>query len=646
MKTTTPAQNIRPASAAQSSPLIGGAAAALLAAVMCYPESAWPREHLMLDLSVALFAVLTLTLGWTRAKTASLAGAPAVAAAAAFGLAFWALLRWSLTPYPFAGTEGVAAWCWMAMAMAAGFGAAWSAGAEGFTALRRGMTLAAAGFGAYAFYQYFALYPRNYAMLAAETGPVVTDLHTQSLLHALKERRVGGSLGTPNLYAAQLSIVAVFALSMLRERGALWKALGAAGLALSGAAMLITRSRGGLLTFIFALALGGLYFLCSRQGRSKNTGSGAIGAALAAALLSIQSHAWAMNETLWQRVTNISTIRERLYYWGIAVKVWLEHPLAGGGPGAFELNYMRLKPPGARESQYAHSWFFQSLADLGPLGAGLECLFWAALAWMLWRTLRPAKNEEITSAPARNEAAWLLVALAACCFNGLIEYAHAWRIFRLWIGFLAGGACGLMTLGAAVPSPAQRTPGRLKTLVSAAALLAVFITPVTVKLQMALQAATEAKWRQEGREYPEALEALERAARWQPDNPRYIVSQAPLLMALKRPAEALAKLDAGRRLNPYSASIESQAARIHAALGDSGAALTCLGRAIERYPSSVGYHLQRAALNASLKRPGAAREDLQYIEDNELPIWEYQEPQYAALRAQCRMKPYAPARGR
>ncbi|MCH8242074.1 MAG: O-antigen ligase family protein [Planctomycetes bacterium] len=108
-----------------------------------------------------------------------------------------------------------------------------------------------------------------------------------------------------------------------------------------------------------------------------------------------------------RRLTKITTIRERLTYWRIAVEIGSESPWLGRSPGAFQLFYPRHKPPTARESRYAHSWVFQTGSELGLVGLGLFGLFWLGVAKAgvsVYRCRPSTVGAEETAIPAQGSA--------------------------------------------------------------------------------------------------------------------------------------------------------------------------------------------------------------------------------------------------
>ncbi len=608
--------------------------AALCAGFAYYSEKAFPMENLGLCAVLGL-AALTGGIGCLAAGGAWrgrwLAGMGRLPALACVALALWALARWSAMDVRSEGVEWVLGLLWMSVAAAAGVAVASVAetaragGSERLLIyLRRCFVVAAAAAAAYAFYQYFIGMDRTLARMN-ETG-AVGDLGA-GITHALREKRVTGTLGDANLFAAQLLLLAPFCIGSLgRGEKPAWRAAGAFGWAMLAGALVLTASRGGMVAFALATAAG-----LAAVGWAWKRGAAARLAALvlcAALWLAADraAAATAGQAGLLDRLGNISTVRERLFYWAIAAKIWAAHPLAGGGPGRFALLYAALKSPMARESKYAHSWLMQDGSDLGLIGVALSILFWGGLAWMALRALR---------ARPLPERFWPLLALAALCFNGLFEFALQWRAFLVPAGMLAGIACG------AQPSDAFGRATRARGMIAALFCLGALVAAAAIGTpwQIALRYDTiRLDWIMGAADANDTVAAMAKASAWQPRDASFVLTEARARMALRQPAQAEELLKKAARLNPYSAEVHATYARLLLSRNRPDAARAELDEALKRYPSKLEYRMAKARLLLGLRRDAEAREVLESIETDRLPMYAEDRDALDAMRKSVGLK--------
>jgi O-antigen ligase/thioredoxin-like negative regulator of GroEL len=664
--------------------LLGALAGVLLAALWWLPSNVYPLQSLGLCLAfLAMGAALAATAAvaeagrrpgrsW-RARLAALVPVPATRLALA-AVSAWALARWRLAPVHALGRDWVVGLCWMAALAPAGAALARHGEGAAGAGFRRAMAAMAILLGFLAFWQYtFGYRQAEQALRATLSGPV-RDLETQSLLHVLNERRVAGRLGNPNLFAAQLAMLAVFAVGTLGEPRRRWQALGAAGWLAAAGALALTGSRGGALTFAVATTLAALTLWMGRSHRPRGetqdaratTGSTTtaclmatlVGAAALLASATARATAGATGRGVaggWlERLSRVDTIRERLFYWSIALKIWARHPIVGAGPGGFERLYPLYKSPLAHESQYAHSWVFQYGAELGIVGLALIGVVWAGVAWGWWRSARRAGTPR-ADAPAfandpaldaAREARWPLLAVAMLGLNGLVEFSLQWRVFLVAIGALAGLGCGLWKAanpGAIAAKPArQRWRAAMASLFCAltgVALAGAFV--VGVPYDLAAAAAWQGRLAQDAHDLDDAIAAHEEALRWEPDDSREMVALAGCLTTAGRSQEAWDFLLRAQATNPDSASTRAAQASWLDRAGRRQEALAKQSEAVAIYPTKVDYRLDRARLALDLGRAEAARADLEAIERGGWPVWEFQREPYNALRRRAGLAPAA-----
>lgn len=160
----------------------------------------------------------------------------------------------------------------------------------------------------------------------------------------------------------------------------------ATALAISGVAVVLTGSRGGLLAF---LAMAGLAFVlnffAARKQESESGGVGskvlvtAGGLALAAVVIGTALLIGGNDQVLRSigavsADTDVST--GRLHFWPIALKIFLANPLIGAGFDAFGVAFTKYDTwSGVFRVEQAHNDYLQILADGGIAGFACVAVF-------------------------------------------------------------------------------------------------------------------------------------------------------------------------------------------------------------------------------------------------------------------------------
>jgi hypothetical protein len=103
------------------------------------------------------------------------------------------------------------------------------------------------------------------------------------------------------------------------------------------------------------------------------------------------------------RLSDVGT--HRLSYWRVAVDVAADHPIAGAGPGAFAVEWLRRRTIDERVRN-AHSLELQTLADLGLVGFALLAAVLAATALATRRVL--GADRALAAGPAAAALTWAL----------------------------------------------------------------------------------------------------------------------------------------------------------------------------------------------------------------------------------------------
>jgi hypothetical protein len=620
-----------------------GAAAAMAAVVpFAFPSGAHPLQSLALAGFFLFVPAIAVSAIWTIDRPRALGALGSLGAIAAGALAAWSIWRWRSLYVPIVDAPGapsvwvsapgrpiVIAYLSLAVALAAGaaLGVAGRTLGPGLArTFRWGLILAAILFAAHGLYQRFWGYDLDRAALeAGQSGFAMSEQLRQSLLYAFETKRIGGRLGGGNLFAALLAVLAVFALSeMRRPFGGARFVLAAGAYLLCAFAIVLTGSRGGLLTLLLVTA-GGVLILRRRAPISGST----IAAPLAVFLVAGGARA----AGLLERLGDVATIRERLYYWSVARQVWAMDAALGAGPGAFVLYYPRFKPPTAQETQFAHSWFYQTGAELGWVGLALFGALIAAVAMAAWR----ARSEA--------EAPWFALACAALLFNGMFEYTFQTREFLMLFGLLGGWLAG----SAAKPANGPIALGRVAVggvAIAAALLPAIWMTARHHLAQHHGWAAREfageaARLESTGDAEGAAIawgataDRLDAAIGWAPDESRFIVGLAGIIARDRmRLAFALTLLENAQRRNPLSPRVRLEQARIYREGGETERALAKMDEAVALYPFGAAPRLERADLRLAAGDEADAREDLEFIRANGLPVAPTSVEREAELRKQ------------
>jgi hypothetical protein len=188
--------------------------------------------------------------------------------------------------------------------------------------------------------------------LAQAYGLMTTDLASLS-------RAPGGTFGNRNfmahLVAIGLPLLLYLAVEARSRRGI---SLGAAGVALAAAALVLSRSRaawvgaaaGCIFLAVEGLWAGGLWSDRQIRGRVLQL-AGVAGAALALALVLPNTLNWRSESPYLDSLTGVTNYREgsgrgRLIQYGNTVRMAADHPVLGVGPGNWPVHYPRYMSPG------------------------------------------------------------------------------------------------------------------------------------------------------------------------------------------------------------------------------------------------------------------------------------------------------------
>ncbi|MBI1785614.1 O-antigen ligase family protein [Candidatus Sumerlaeota bacterium] len=633
-----------------------------------YPHRAYPIEGLIFLLLFIAMALLYLFGAW-KANRISLLKSLAHPATVCFALfAAYTFLRWELISLPTPLQSGLfyrilapgrdavvtAQFALLSLIFGISLGVQSSPSATVWTSFRRLLVIAGLGLALHGFYQYFIGYEQDRRELESALDPSksLSPLMAQSLRHALIEKRVGGRLGNGNVFAALLVTLTALGLGeMFQPRRTQseknMRIVAAVSLAASFIAILLTQSRGGLLTLGFAIFLAIAMRITNSNWPRRPPLNPAMLFLIAALAFSILAKpAPADTQSIFTRIGNVSTIQERLNYWHVAIGAWKTNWIFGVGPGGFELLYPALKPPTARESRFAHSWFFQNGAETGFLGLALLTSAFGMILWIATRHSRKAEAERKTTDCSR-EILWLGGACATLIFNGLFEYSLQCREFWILLMMMSGGIIGMYRTGS--EGAASPSTSRLSGVVLGCAALSIGIAiSMTPRDQIANFWKWEAKLASQDGDHPLAAKYFESAARWRPDECSFYADRAMELISIPVSApkesernleEATALAKRAQELNPLSPGMRRARALLAQRAGKLKDAGMLLNEAVGLYPCDAGYRLDRAENLLRLNLTELAVKDLKFIEENKLPIWEFQRDKYEDLKKRAGLSP-------
>ncbi|MBX3730474.1 MAG: O-antigen ligase family protein [Candidatus Sumerlaeia bacterium] len=450
-------------------------------------------------------------------------------------------------------------------------------------------------------------WPGTHATLAARVvadGRGLSDPLREGILHALREGRASGRLGSPNVFAGLLALGFPLALGLA---GASASRIGRvacfAAAGILGAGVVLSGSRGGLLALAGG---GGMVLVLGLGGRVLQ--SRAVKHLCLIGFVLLAGVALA-DGGLADRWLGGSTVRQRVLYWQAGAAIWQQNPLWGSGPGAFEVHYPQFRQPGAQETVFAHNWAVQWACDVGAAGLVLFGL-WASASLALglgwWRRAEGLGRQWL--------AAGFAAAGVAVLAHGLVEFTLQFRELYLDAAVVLGVLTGQGLAG--VRGPAFRPGGRSLAL-PAVLLLVVGVTGWSqneVGPALASMPREEAEWHLEEGDAAGAVESYTRALRWQPDDPRLLEARA-FARHLAGDPNARHDLQRALALHANSARLHESFARFEAVAGNLPAALDWQRKAIALHPLDGDHRLMLAELLVRAGRPAEAAEAIASTDD-------------------------------
>ncbi len=584
--------------------------AALLAALslsLIYPQAAFPATGAAIGAVIGGLGVLTL-LRWREEEWKGLRGHAAVATCLLMAWAIWWLVSWLFrSEVRVLGTGSLATTLQSACAFVAVLGLSHlMTGKRQARPIVAGWLLAMACLIAlHALYQVMgpSWLAGTFAAKAAaiSASPDLFAGPTRAgILHALQEGRASGVFGSPNIFAGFLAMVLPVALAVsVMPHSRIARAAGPPLALLFMIGILYSGSRGGLIgAFVGTLAFAMLWVPAR--------GLIATGTVLAAVLVL----GAASPPTNLERWTATSTIQQRLAYWEAGAQIWKEAPIAGHGPGGFELHYPRHRQPFANETRFAHNWVVQWACEVGVAGLGLFAGWIGVVLYsgfLDWRRARPRDPL----------MAGFLSALAVLIVHGLVEFTLNIREMMLCMSVIAA-----VTL-----CPGQGSGGaRFKGMGVSCALAIVALFPASWWFVQFAPARAEVLRESSAYATPdEGLRLLSESLRWQPGDPATWESRGFLRLVADVPG-AREDLEKALSLNPHSSRLHESLGRLLWSGGGRKEAMALQEKAISLHPSDPD---RRITMAAYLLEDGQVDEALAMIESTSGLLWTRTEGQAA-----------------
>lgn len=167
------------------------------------------------------------------------------------------------------------------------------------------------------------------------------------------------------------------------------------GIALMGVALLMTQSRGGLVSFVASLGFLTVLWLFKQDSKGREikasgkTILAGIGIAVAFIVLLLWGVAYIGEDTSLTRFAEQQKIDDptssRTEIWKTSVKMIAARPILGWGLGAYGVSYTQFdERNGISRPEQAHNDYLQVLADAGIIGALLGVFFIGSLFYQGW----------------------------------------------------------------------------------------------------------------------------------------------------------------------------------------------------------------------------------------------------------------------
>ena len=402
-------------------------------------------------------------------------------------------------------------------------------------------------------------------------------------------------LGSPNLIATALMLLAPLVVALLLRRGARWAGLGL-GVA-AALATFVSGSRGAYAGIAIGLVVTVLLFI-TRRGTPGPSASAVTLALRRRPILLVPVVAFVAAGVVFAPSV-IQRFEQggadlRFDLWRSALTIFGAHPVLGAGPGTWVQLKVAANPPGVPNLilPHAHDMYVQAAAELGVVGLVALALLAVAILRRLWAGWRSDRWFETGA---------VIVSLGAFAGQSIVDNFSNLPFVCLIIATLVAWVDGGLSLDAGegasadVPvAPSGRSSWRAA-LVPVAGLLAMaLVVPTLVRIDRAAaraqqgnDAALQGNWSIAGDAYNDARTT-------DPGFTLYEIQTASALARVQRTAEARDILAQAAETDPVAVNVIGLAV-LEEELGDRETALADVHRAI-----ALGNGQAVVALNAGL----------------------------------------------
>ncbi len=304
--------------------------------------------------------------------------------------------------------------------------------------------------------RWMELEPGVFEAFVRAEGPLLQDLAAR-----VRSPRAYGNFITPNQLAGFLALT-FFPLAGLvagwwrRKRagaggGRSWiaPALLGVGLLFTASAILLSRSKGGWIAFLFGAAVFGL--LLAGGAVRLHWRRLLIGLAVLVGLF-VAAHFAGLVPGPERFARSLGV---RVHYWETSARIALKRPLLGVGPGSWPEWYTMLKQPEFGETQAAHNVYLELWAEAGAIGLLLFMALWVAVFMSALKGSSASTADEQAArpegAPGRRSPmllGGLCVGLLAFAFDYALlgtfappEQVPGWLASAKWLPYLVIFVC-------------------------------------------------------------------------------------------------------------------------------------------------------------------------------------------------------------